>query len=51
MVQTLAQQSREVLQAIRELDGNAGEGSGAGRGASGSGRDSSGTSKQEDRDR
>ena len=50
-VQMLAQQAREVLQAIRELDGNAGEGSGARRGASDSGRDSSGSGDQEGRSR
>jgi len=49
-VQLLVQQSREVLQAIRELDGDSGEG-GAGRGDSGSGRDAPGAGNQEERPR
>jgi len=49
-LQMLVQQSREVLQAIRELDGNSGEG-GAGRAGSGSGRDASGAGNAADRPR
>jgi len=47
-LQLLVQQSLEVLQAIRELDGNPAEG-GAGRPGAGSARDGSGAGNQEDR--
>jgi len=46
----LVQQSREVLQAIRELDGDAGQGGGE-RSGRGAGRDASGTGNQGDRSR
>jgi len=49
-VQQLVQQSREVLQAIRELDGDSGE-RGAGREGSGSGRNASGAGNTQDRPR
>jgi len=50
VVASLAQLSREVLQAIRELDDDAGQG-GAGRSGQGSGRDASGANNQGDRPR
>jgi len=50
MVQMLVQQSREVLQAIRELDGASGDDQ-SGRDNSGSNRNASGTGNREERPR
>jgi len=50
MVQMLVQQSREVLQAIRELDGASGEDR-SGRDITGSNRNASGTGNREERPR